>query len=96
MRAVDVLQSLLEVHGERIAFIGDAQGGQLPLILAALDQLAVDAGSDTTAVFYFSGHGYAVDLGISKRYYLMPYGYDVTIWIPRPSATRSWSSRSRS
>ena len=45
-------------------------------IFTALEQLATDVDSDSTAIFFYSGHGYVVNMGISKRFYLMPYGYD--------------------
>ena len=38
MRAIDVLQALAEVHGERIGVLGDALEGRLAMVLAALDQ----------------------------------------------------------
>ncbi len=41
-------------------------------VLSALGWLAQAAGSDATAVVYFSGHGME-----TPDYYLMPFGYDV-------------------
>jgi hypothetical protein len=41
-------------------------------VLSALDWLAAAAGSDATALVYFSGHGLE-----TPDYYLMPYGYDL-------------------
>ncbi len=38
MRAVDVLQSLPEVHGERIGYVSDGRVGSMGLLLPALDQ----------------------------------------------------------
>ena len=46
-------------------------------ILAALDDLAKRAASDSTVVVYFSGHGYQVESPTGEVYYLMPYGYDL-------------------
>lgn len=47
-------------------------------ILGALDDLANSADAESTVVFYFSGHGYEVDAGFGKQYFLMPYAYEVT------------------
>ena len=41
MRAIDVLQALAEVHGERIGVLGDALEGRLAMVLAALDQRVI-------------------------------------------------------
>jgi hypothetical protein len=46
-------------------------------ILTALDQLAQSTDSQSTAVFYFSGHGYRARASIGEAYYLLPHGYDV-------------------
>lgn len=45
-------------------------------ILDALDRLAAETTDESTAVIYFSGHGYQVKTPIGEAYYLMPYGYD--------------------
>jgi len=46
-------------------------------ILAALDNLARATDPESTALIYFSGHGYQASSGGGSRYYLMPYGYNV-------------------
>jgi hypothetical protein len=46
-------------------------------ILAALDRLAQSTTPDSTAIIYFSGHGYQVESPTGEAYYLMPFGYDV-------------------
>lgn len=46
-------------------------------ILAALDKLAATAPPESTAIVYFSGHGYRARTPIGEAYYLMPFGYDV-------------------
>jgi hypothetical protein len=46
-------------------------------ILKALEILAATATEETTAVVYFSGHGYRAQTPIGEAYYLMPFGYDV-------------------
>jgi Caspase domain len=46
-------------------------------ILAALDRLAQSTTPDSTAIIYFSGHGYQVESPMGEAYYLMPFGYDV-------------------
>lgn len=45
-------------------------------ILHKLKQLAQEASSDSTVIFYFSGHGYQITSSIGQVYYLMPFGYD--------------------
>jgi len=45
-------------------------------VLAKLDELAAAVKSDSTLIFYFSGHGYEVDAGIMKEYFLIPHGHD--------------------
>ena|GEM_PF-1337293 len=45
-------------------------------VLAKLDELANAIHKDSTLIFYFSGHGYAVDAGIMKEYFLIPHGHD--------------------
>jgi hypothetical protein len=45
-------------------------------ILAALDHLVQTADPDSTAIVYFSGHGYQVESPTGEAYYLMPFGYD--------------------
>ncbi len=47
-----------------------------PAVLEALDRLAQAADQDTTAVVYFSGHGYRVSSTMGQAYYLMPFKYD--------------------
>jgi hypothetical protein len=46
-------------------------------ILDALDRLIQSAAPDSTALVYFSGHGYQVESPTGEAYYLMPHGYDV-------------------
>ncbi len=46
-------------------------------IIAGLDKLIADCTEESTAVIYFSGHGYEVDSGFGKFYFLMPHGYKV-------------------
>lgn len=46
-------------------------------IVQALDRLAATVDSESTVLFYFSGHGYTINTGIGKHYYLMPYNYDI-------------------
>ncbi len=46
-------------------------------LLAALDDLAAAATSESTVVVYFSGHGYHVTASTGEAYYLLPNGYDV-------------------
>ena len=46
-------------------------------ILAGLDKLAQVADEGSTAIVYFSGHGYKITASIGEAYYLMPFGYDV-------------------
>jgi len=38
--------------------------------------LAQQTDADSTVIFYFSGHGYEVDGGFGKQYFLMPHGYN--------------------
>jgi Caspase domain len=46
-------------------------------ILAALDRLAQSTTPDSTAIIYFSGHGYQVASPMGEAYFLMPFEYDV-------------------
>jgi hypothetical protein len=46
-------------------------------ILAGLERLARAADRDSTAVVYFSGHGYRVASSIGDAYFLLPHGYDL-------------------
>jgi hypothetical protein len=46
-------------------------------VLAGLDALAQSTTPESTALVYFSGHGYQVTTTTGPAYYLMPYGYDV-------------------
>jgi len=46
-------------------------------ILATLDDLAQSTNPQSTAVVYFSGHGYRAKASIGEAYYLLPHGYDV-------------------
>ncbi len=46
-------------------------------MLTGLDRLAKGADEKSTAIIYFSGHGYYVKSSISDAYYLMPFGYNV-------------------
>lgn len=45
-------------------------------VLAGLERLAERVDEASTAVFYFSGHGYVVQSAIGNLFYLMPHGYD--------------------
>jgi hypothetical protein len=47
-------------------------------ILTALDRLAQSTTPDSTAIIYFSGHGYQVASPMGAAYYLMPFGYDLS------------------
>ncbi|MBN1322755.1 MAG: tetratricopeptide repeat protein [Methanotrichaceae archaeon] len=47
-----------------------------PGIMAALDRLREASDEETTAVIYFSGHGFRVTGPSGEAYYLMPHGYD--------------------
>src|SRR4051812_31342348 len=47
-------------------------------VLMGLETLAARTDQDSTAIVYFSGHGYFVDSGQERKYFLMPYGYDLT------------------
>lgn len=53
------------------------EGAARQHLLAALERLAQTSDAESTAIIYFSGHGYRVS-GPVAAYYLMPYGYDVT------------------
>jgi uncharacterized caspase-like protein len=46
-------------------------------ILNALDRLAKNADENSTAIIYFSGHGYKTVSTSGDLYYLIPYGYDI-------------------
>lgn len=46
-------------------------------ILNALDHLASATKEESTAVVYFSGHGYRAQTPIGEAYYLMPFDYDL-------------------
>jgi hypothetical protein len=46
-------------------------------ILTALDQLAQSTDPQSTAIVYFSGHGYRARASIGEAYYLLPHGYDI-------------------
>ena len=46
-------------------------------ILNALDAMASHVMPESTVVFYFSGHGYTVNAGFGKQYFLMPNGYNM-------------------
>jgi len=48
-----------------------------PGILAALDELREVSDQETTAVIYFSGHGFWVTGEDGEAYYLMPHGSDI-------------------
>jgi hypothetical protein len=45
-------------------------------VLSALDALSQLAGAQSTALVYFSGHGYRAQTSIGEAYYLLHYGYD--------------------
>lgn len=47
-------------------------------ILAGLDNMARRANEDSTALIYFSGHGYVVASSAINSYYLMPFGYNTS------------------
>lgn len=46
-------------------------------ILDALDAMASQVMPESTVVCYFSGHGYTVNAGFGKQYFLMPNGYNM-------------------
>lgn len=45
-------------------------------ILTALDTLAESTNTESTALVYFSGHGYRVTSSMGAAYFLLPHGYD--------------------
>ena len=47
-------------------------------ILTALDRLAQSTTPDSTAIIYFSGHGYQVTASMGESYYLIPFSYDLS------------------
>lgn len=47
-------------------------------ILAALEALADRTDEESTAVVYFSGHGYFITTQAGKDYFLIPHGYDLS------------------
>lgn len=46
-------------------------------ILKKLEDLAGQTNPESTVIIYFSGHGYEVQQGNQKNYYLMPFRYNV-------------------
>jgi hypothetical protein len=46
-------------------------------VLAALDSLAQQTSPESTAIIYFSGHGYRVNSAYGTTHYLLPYAYDM-------------------
>lgn len=44
-------------------------------VLAALEDLSSQADAQSTVVIYYSGHGYFVEAGGHKEYFLLPFGY---------------------
>jgi len=46
-------------------------------ILSALDTLAESTSPESTALVYFSGHGYRVASSMGTSYFLLPQGYDL-------------------
>ncbi|MCD4738869.1 MAG: caspase family protein [Anaerolineae bacterium] len=44
-------------------------------LLTALETLAQTTTSNSTVIFYFSGHGYRAVSSLGAAYYLLPYGY---------------------
>jgi hypothetical protein len=47
-------------------------------ILDALDALAQSTDAQSTAVIYFSGHGYRVSSAMGSSYFLLPHNYDLS------------------
>jgi uncharacterized caspase-like protein len=45
-------------------------------ILHGLDSLAESTSPESSAIVYFSGHGYRVKSAMGTAYFLLPYGYD--------------------
>jgi hypothetical protein len=46
-------------------------------VRTALDALAEATNPESTAIVYFSGHGYRVTSSMGVSYFLLPYGYDL-------------------
>ncbi|MCX6028697.1 MAG: caspase family protein [Chloroflexi bacterium] len=61
---------------EQVAVLTAAAAGR-PAILAGLERLARAAAPRSTALVYFSGHGYRVASSSSDAYFLLPHGYDL-------------------
>lgn len=53
------------------------EGASRDAILDALDILAQSTNPQSTALVYFSGHGYRAKASIGEAYYLLPHAYDV-------------------
>ncbi|MFN2136408.1 MAG: caspase domain-containing protein, partial [Candidatus Promineifilaceae bacterium] len=51
------------------------EGAARAHILGALDDLAGSVDGESTAVIYFSGHGYGVQTITGTSYFILPYGY---------------------
>ncbi len=46
-------------------------------ILSAFETLAQTTDTESTVIIYFSGHGYQPPHTTEKKYYLLPYGYNI-------------------
>jgi hypothetical protein len=47
-------------------------------ILCGLDAIAESTGPESSAIVYFSGHGYCVKSAMGSAYFLLPHGYDLS------------------
>jgi hypothetical protein len=82
---VDDAQGLAEILKDegRCAYPPDqvhthtGENASCEAILITLDQLAQSTDPQSTAVVYFSGHGYQVSSSFSDAYFLLPHGYDL-------------------
>jgi hypothetical protein len=46
-------------------------------VLTALEELVARADSESTAIVYYSGHGYFVTAQAQREYFLLPFGHDM-------------------
>ena len=53
------------------------EGASRQAVLDALDRLAKRSDESSTAVVYFSGHGYRASTPIGDAYFLIPFGVDM-------------------
>jgi len=53
------------------------EGARRQAVLDALDRLADRADQSSTALIYFSGHGYRASTPIGEAYFLIPFGVDM-------------------